>query len=61
MSAEIKAGTEVRLRTGGPVMKVKEINGEMAACEWEVVGRKCQMHFKIKNLLPVAASVIKPG
>jgi uncharacterized protein YodC (DUF2158 family) len=54
MKEDIKVGVEVRLITGGPVMVVKAVSGEMATCEWEVVGRVCVMQFKLSNLLLVA-------
>ena len=54
MKNEIKVGSEVRLKTGGPVMTVKAIEVDRALCEWQVVGRSCAMHFKLKSLLPAA-------
>ena len=52
MKEEIKAGSVVRLKTGGPEMKVKSVKDDMALCEWLIVGRPCNMYFKISSLQP---------
>ena len=51
MNEEIKKGNEVRLKTGGPVMKVTQIQDDLAHCEWQVVDKKVTMSFKLKNLV----------
>jgi len=51
MSEEIKEGDEVRLVTGGPVMRVKEIQNDFASCEWLVVDKRVTMNFKIRYLV----------
>ena len=51
MNGEIKKGNEVRLKTGGPVMVVTQIQDDLAQCEWQVVDKKVAMSFKIKNLV----------
>ena len=58
MKEEIKKGNDVRLKTGGPVMTVKEIKDDLAHCEWLVVDKLVSMSFKINNLvlIPVNAT-----
>lgn len=51
MKEEIKKGNEVRLKTGGPVMKVTQIKDDLALCEWQVVDKMVSMNFKLKNLV----------
>ena len=51
MKEEIKKGSEVRLKTGGPVMIVKAIENDLAHCEWRVVDKVVTMSFKLKNLV----------
>ena len=51
MKEEIKRGDDVRLITGGPVMKVTQIKDDLAHCEWQVVDKLVTMSFKLKNLV----------
>ncbi len=59
MKSEIKKGDEVRLKTGGPVMKVKNILDGHAECEWVVVDKQVNMRFKLSSLLPEPENKLK--
>jgi len=48
---EIKVSDFVRLNSGGPIMKVAEINDNKATCQWLVKDKKVEEAvFKIETL-----------
>jgi uncharacterized protein YodC (DUF2158 family) len=57
MNNEIKTGTYVQLKTGGPVMVVVSVSGDKAVCQWQVVNRSCTQEFKIKYLVKAATKL----
>ncbi len=58
MSAEqLKVGDEVRLKSGGPVMTIIEIDSKgKALCRWQVARQPVQDSFPQDELVKVAAS-----
>jgi uncharacterized protein YodC (DUF2158 family) len=51
MTEEFKAGDTVRLKSGGPLMTIQEIDGAgFATCDWFTKGKREQGVFPITSL-----------
>ena len=48
--AEFKAGDVVQLKSGGPLMTIKWIDGTEALCEWFEGSKKQEQMFEMTSL-----------
>ena len=61
MQSRLRIGGAARLKTGGPVMEICEINDSMALCRWVDGGELKSMVLPVSGLAPEGEGEGVPG